>query len=519
MMQTYGFCRIYDAKAGSFAALTRRLDFATCAIWFAAAVLLSSSRMTDTLKTYYASGGPYIEPWLFQTAQRCILGAAIIVSVLFLLNFGRMWVRGGHPNPVKLALLVTSISFWWFCNNGVTNILAGIALFEVFHDVQYLSLVWIYNRNRVEKDTSIGGFMRFIFRRSGSLVGLYIGLVLAYGSLGFLKEHIDIETVKRVLTGVVAASGLLHFYYDGFIWKVRERSTRESLGLSGGAAVKSVTGFFPRWTVHGLKWALIFVLPLAALWAGQMRGAAPSLERAQWIVNDLPVGAMPRYDYGASLKDVGRLDEAANQFRIGINFNPKEDKGHFSLATVLLRQNKTEDAITHLNTALGLNPSVGDYHAEYGYALELSGRRKEAVAQYDQALRLAPKSALVHYDYGMYLWRERKVSDAIAEFEHALALNPSYADAHFDFGNLLYEKGDLAGAKSHYETAARLSPQRGAIHNMLGIVLAQQGLNSQAILQFAQALEIQPNDSYAAENLRRVQAADARFQGTASVPR
>jgi len=32
MMQTYGFCRIYDAKVGSFAALTRRLDFALCGI-------------------------------------------------------------------------------------------------------------------------------------------------------------------------------------------------------------------------------------------------------------------------------------------------------------------------------------------------------------------------------------------------------------------------------------------------------------------------------------------------------
>ena len=97
-------------------------------------------------------------------------------------------------------------------------------MFEVFHDVQYLSLVWIYNRNRVEKDKSIGGFMRFIFRRSGSLVGLYIGLVFAYGSLGYFKDSVEIETVKRVLTGVVAASGLLHFYYDGFIWKVRENS-------------------------------------------------------------------------------------------------------------------------------------------------------------------------------------------------------------------------------------------------------------------------------------------------------
>src|SRR2546421_11974241 len=36
MMQTYGFGRIYDAKTGSFAAVTRRLDFAMCGIWFAA---------------------------------------------------------------------------------------------------------------------------------------------------------------------------------------------------------------------------------------------------------------------------------------------------------------------------------------------------------------------------------------------------------------------------------------------------------------------------------------------------
>ena len=59
--------------------------------------------------------------------------------------------EGKRPDPVKLVLLVSSISFWWYCNNGVKNILAGISLFEVFHDVQYLSMVWIYNRARVEK--------------------------------------------------------------------------------------------------------------------------------------------------------------------------------------------------------------------------------------------------------------------------------------------------------------------------------------------------------------------------------
>ena len=45
MMQTYGFCRIYDAKVGSFAEVTRRLDFALCGIWFATAVLLSLGKV------------------------------------------------------------------------------------------------------------------------------------------------------------------------------------------------------------------------------------------------------------------------------------------------------------------------------------------------------------------------------------------------------------------------------------------------------------------------------------------
>src|SRR6202047_3001549 len=83
MMQTYGFCRIYDAKAGSFAALTRRLDFAACAIWFASAVLLSPQRMADTLETYYASGGPFIAPVLLRSAQQIMFAAAIATSVLF----------------------------------------------------------------------------------------------------------------------------------------------------------------------------------------------------------------------------------------------------------------------------------------------------------------------------------------------------------------------------------------------------------------------------------------------------
>jgi len=98
-------------QSGTFDALTRRLDFAMCVIWFATAVALSPYRLSDTLDTYYMCGGPFIR--LSRSSRPTTVPfRRITVSILFLLHFGRMWIIGKRPNPVKVALLVTSIAFW-----------------------------------------------------------------------------------------------------------------------------------------------------------------------------------------------------------------------------------------------------------------------------------------------------------------------------------------------------------------------------------------------------------------------
>jgi tetratricopeptide (TPR) repeat protein len=512
MMQTYGFCRIYDAKLGSFAALTRRLDFATCGIWFATAVLLSAPRMADTLDAYYASGGPYIPPSILHAGQSALWWAAVGISILFLLNFGWMWQQGKRPNPVKLALLVTSICFWWYCNVGVANILAGIALFEVFHDVQYLSLVWIYNRNRVEKDSSIGGFMRFIFRRSGSLIGLYIGLVLAYGSLSYFNSRLEIETIKRILTGVVAASSLLHFYYDGFIWKVRERSTRESLGLSGGTAATAPSQLVPGWLLHGLKWVGVFALPLFALCLGELRGPAPAAKRASWLVEDLPIGARSHYKYASALQSEGRLQDAAEQYRVALTYDTKDAETHYDLGCTLLAQSKVDEAVTHFEQALQLSPEAGNFRYDYAYALERLGRTDEAATQYEAAIRFRPKSATYHYRYADYLMKTRKVDEAIGHYREAVRLKPDYVEAHSQLGTALFAQNQLDEAKKHYLEAIRLDPRYAEARNNLGSVYYRQGQISQAIVQYEEALRLDPHLKSAEDNLRLAQASAERFQ-------
>ena len=514
LMQTYGFCRIYDAKTGTFDVVTRRLDFAMCVIWFATAVALSPYRLSDTLDTYYMCGGPFVPPTVLHHGQQLILWAAIAVSVLFLIHFGRMWIVGKRPNPVKVALLITSITFWWYCNNLVANILVGIALFEVFHDVQYLSLVWIYNRNRVEKDSNIGGFMRFVFRRSGSLMGLYVGLVFAYGSLAYINGHLGIDTVKRILTGVVTASTLLHFYYDGFIWKVRERSTRQSLGLTGGTADVSLGGFLPSWTLHGLKWAAVFVLPLGALWFWQTHLNVPEVQRRAWLVADVPIGAKQHFDYGQALQKEGKWAQAEEQYKIALGFKSSDAKSHVNLATVLMAQARYDAAVPQIEEALRLQPNSGEFHLSYASLLERLGRSDEAGSHYETAARLMPDSPDAHYNYAVFLASTRKENDALSELRRVVQLKPDHVDAQLQLADALFAKGDLEEAKAHYLAALRGDPKLTVAYNNLGKLFLSEGQISQAIVQFSEALRLNPEYKEAEENLQIAKASDQFRQQT-----
>ena len=511
MMQTYGFCRIYDAKTGSFAALTRRLDFALCAIWFATAVVLSSQRMTDTLAVFYASGAPFIQPWILQAARGGLFFLAIAVAILFLANFAWGWKHAKRANPVKLALLITSISFWWYCNNGVSNLLVGIALFEVFHDVQYLSLVWIYNRNRVEKDKSIDGFMRFVFRRSGSLIGLYLGLIFAYGSLAYFNSQLQIDTIKRILTGVVSASALLHFYYDGFIWKVRESSTRQSLGLTGGTAEILPRGIFRGWLLHGAKWATAFVLPLTALWLWQLHSSIPLVQRSGWIVRDLPVGARQHYEYANSLAQDGQIDAAAPEFELALRYDAKHAGARYGLALLLQKQSKFDAAAEQYELAIPLDPKNAELRYNYSYTLSRLGRADEAAAQLNAALEINPDFPPALYSRGLASFTKGMLDAAISDLRRAVEKKNNFLDARLILANALLAHNELDGARIQFEAALKQAPNRVDAINGLGLAYLRQGRTSQAIIQFDEALRIKPDFADAAENLRIARANDSRF--------
>jgi tetratricopeptide (TPR) repeat protein len=430
MMQTYGFCRIYDAKASARAAARARADLALCVAWFSAAVLLSPMRFRTLLELYYQSGGPVVPAGAISASRTGIIVVLALVTLFFLWQQASDWRAARGASPVKMTLLVSSIAFWWYCNNGVQNILVGIALFEVFHDVQYLSIVWIYNRTRVERDASIGGFMRFVFRRSGALIGVYVGLVLAYGAIALTQSAITAESIRHGLIGVVTASALLHFYYDGFIWKVRETQTRAMLGIDGaGATALASRRFFPAWVQHSLRWAAL-VIPFGALCATQLVGrVVPELERTAKVAEVLPQDAEAQLSYGKALHKAGRVEDAITRFEFAIDKKPSLAEAEFSLGLAWHDLGDLDRALEHYERSLAWDPKNGEYEVNLAGILVSKGLRAEARRRYEHSLSLNPTLQIAHKELADILCDNLEYDSAIAHYEEALRLQPDYLEA------------------------------------------------------------------------------------------
>ena len=274
LMQVYGFVRIYDAKVGSTAPVTALWDWLMCLSWFSTAQVFSSGKMSRLLEYWYSSGGPLIPPMFVHAFRWICLALSIAALIGFLINHLVQTYRGRPPNSAKLLMLASGIGFWWFAMVFVDNIILGIALFETFHDVQYLAIVWLYNCRRANSNPDIGAFMKFLFRRGYGMMMLYVGLVFAYGLVGFFSQDLRSNTVKSTLLGIIWASTILHFYFDGFIWKVREKSTRASLGLAEEGTPSRPLRVAPGEFVHLLKWSPLIVL-LGWLSIAEFSGTQP----------------------------------------------------------------------------------------------------------------------------------------------------------------------------------------------------------------------------------------------------
>lgn len=254
LMQQYGFSRIYDFKAGTGAPSTSRLDLALNWILY--------GNMFLTSPYWTQMWGMELYRWkvpLTASGVTAIHRVSWTVTAVFLIAYAThlIWSvrRGYRLNPMKYLFLGASYFLWYFIAWNSTSLLLYMIAHRIMHGLQYDVIVYSYICRKMKSNPQAGSLLKklaqpgnvfsfvvlgllyavlFAFLVGNELTDFGLGLVnydLPFDSLAELGigHVVDMSGYQLFATMMINSVALVHYYYDSFIWKVRD--TRLQAGL------------------------------------------------------------------------------------------------------------------------------------------------------------------------------------------------------------------------------------------------------------------------------------------------
>ncbi|WP_298874870.1 tetratricopeptide repeat protein [uncultured Bradyrhizobium sp.] len=206
----------------------------------------------------------------------------------------------------------------------------------------------------------------------------------------------------------------------------------------------------------------------------------------------------PKAEYLLSLATVlerqGRLDEAQQHYSRALALKP-DDAGLWNhIGNLLWQLDRKEEAAQHLQQALKLNPRYWEAAHNGGMLLLELSRHAEAIARFDVAETLKPTAALYQMR-AVCLSNVNRFEDAQADYEKSLALDPALAETHNNLGLLHWRFGRLEQAFACFDRALALCPDFHAVLNNKAVVLLHLQMLDEAFATLHGSLAAAPDDA------------------------
>ena len=181
--------------------------------------------------------------------------------------------------------------------------------------------------------------------------------------------------------------------------------------------------------------------------------------------------------------------------------NPRNPRFLWGLAGALKDQGRFDEAAAQYRAALASDPAHVSSRINLGVVLMLLGRPNEAIPQFQAAVRLDPASATARYNLAFAFGAQGQLGHAARHYREALRIRPDYAEAHSNLGQVLLADAKVGEAVDHFREAVRLIPGSADVHNNLGTGLMQQRRVDEAIAHFERAVTLAPSHTEARQNL------------------
>lgn len=254
IMQQYGFARIYDFKAGTGAPTTGRFDFWLNWMLYLNLFLASPLWTRIWLEMLY-QWGLTISAEVVSTIHFVSWTGTGVFACLYMRHVVQS-IRSGHRiNPIKYVFIGVSYALWyvmaWFNESLISHLLAH----RIMHGVQYIVIVYSYIDRKAERTSVTKGILSRLRATGGvpvflALSAIYaIAYVLIVGdgleqfALGYEPFEWAFDSVKDWIPNdttfsagydyfayaVTQSVAVTHYYFDSFIWKVRDTRTQAGL--------------------------------------------------------------------------------------------------------------------------------------------------------------------------------------------------------------------------------------------------------------------------------------------------
>lgn len=152
----------------------------------------------------------------------------------------------------------------------------------------------------------------------------------------------------------------------------------------------------------------------------------------------------------------GKWDDAAKQYRMILQQNPRTPGIHFRLGRLLLSKPNPPATVA-----------------------------EEAKKEMQQELEIDPSNAGAEYVLGALAQQNQQWDEAIPHFSRAAKLDPSFGDAFLGWGACLGSAKRYSEAIPPLETAVKLQPENPAPHYLLAIAYSRTGRKEDGDKQFA----------------------------------
>jgi tetratricopeptide (TPR) repeat protein len=205
---------------------------------------------------------------------------------------------------------------------------------------------------------------------------------------------------------------------------------------------------------------------------------------------------------GIRLRAQGKRAEAKAAFERSLAAAPGAPDPLSQLVEMAFEDNRPDAALeVARKQALAAPRSATVQHA-LGIVHQRRGEIPQAEAAYRKAVELDPRYVLAHLELGKIYLDTGRQDLSLAEADRALAINPKSADAWQLKGLAQLQKGAVANAQEAFKKALEINPRQASAANNLAWLYSEQGGDPEQALQLAQAAkEAAPDDPHVSDTL------------------